>query len=318
VPHGASSPMFVDCVFSGNFTTGGMGGGGFGGAVRHASTGSPTFSDCSFDVNHTGNGGLGGAVYAGDIASLFSGCVFNGNTGGLGGAVYLAGGSASVEDCAFADNTADGDSSGMYAYGGAIYMANGNHVVERTVFDGNGAATVRTRGGAVYADLGTGYSASLTNCVFRENHSPGAAYGYGGGLCTGQFGTYSVMNCTFWGNTANSAASSGGAIYMGSFPISLVNSIIWGNTPGGTNMATSSDEIHHNILQDGPLGPGDFNSGEDPVFVGGDPYDLHVSSADSPAVDDGSSTAPGVPSDDVEGTSRPIGGGYDMGAYECF
>ena len=54
------------------------------------------------------------------------------------------------------------------------------------------------------------------------------------------------------------------------------------------------------------------NISANPKFVSY-PDDLHLS-ADSPCVDQG--TKEGAPADDADGTSRPQGSGYDIGAYE--
>jgi hypothetical protein len=66
-------------------------------------------------------------------------------------------------------------------------------------------------------------------------------------------------------------------------------------------------------LQDGAGNPDYNNISEDPVFVGGSPYDLHLQGT-SPCIDEG--TAAGAPSVDLDGDPRPSGDGYDMGAYE--
>ncbi|HPO11963.1 MAG TPA: right-handed parallel beta-helix repeat-containing protein [Candidatus Hydrogenedentes bacterium] len=50
-----------------------------------------------------------------------------------------------------------------------------------------------------------------------------------------------------------------------------------------------------------------------PEFLNAAASDFHVQSG-SPAIDNGS--AAGAPADDIEGTARPQGSGYDIGAYE--
>jgi hypothetical protein len=49
----------------------------------------------------------------------------------------------------------------------------------------------------------------------------------------------------------------------------------------------------------------------DPRFVGAGDYHLM---AGSPALD--TASAAGAPSDDLDGLPRPVGAGFDMGAYE--
>jgi len=80
----------------------------------------------------------------------------------------------------------------------------------------------------------------------------------------------------------------------------------------GTNLA-----IDHNLI-DGYRGYATETYGTD--YVEGDPLFVSASGADfhlqqnSPAIDKGSSTD--APSNDYEGTARPQGSGYDIGAFE--
>jgi hypothetical protein len=53
------------------------------------------------------------------------------------------------------------------------------------------------------------------------------------------------------------------------------------------------------------------NIKNDPLFVGSSNYHLQDT---SPCIDTGTSTS--APSTDIAGTLRPLGAGYDMGAYE--
>ena len=58
---------------------------------------------------------------------------------------------------------------------------------------------------------------------------------------------------------------------------------------------------------------GSGNIDTDPLFVDAPNYDLHLQET-SPCIDTG--TAEDAPSDDLDGNFRPVGSGYDMGAYE--
>ena len=76
-------------------------------------------------------------------------------------------------------------------------------------------------------------------------------------------------------------------------------------------------EADHNLI-DGYRGYEDEIRGEhclegDPRFVDPEAGDFHLR-PDSPAIDRG--TAEDAPSVDLEGTPRPQGRGYDLGAYE--
>ncbi|MBI2302666.1 MAG: right-handed parallel beta-helix repeat-containing protein [Armatimonadetes bacterium] len=113
--------------------------------------------------------------------------------------------------------------------------------------------------------------------------------------------------------------------------VTLLNTIfssLADNTPIFVGRATTlvgTNNLFHlpqtdPFLEHGPTGInaanlatlGAGNRTGDPLFLArGDNY--HVA-ADSPAVDHG--TAAGAPSADLDGTSRPRGGGVDIGAYE--
>ncbi len=57
----------------------------------------------------------------------------------------------------------------------------------------------------------------------------------------------------------------------------------------------------------------------DPLFMGGDPYDYHLTGT-SPCIDAGTDddvTFPTLPIDDIDGELRPMDTGYDMGSDEA-
>jgi predicted outer membrane repeat protein len=308
-----ASPIFVGCYFYGNTVSSNL---STGGAVHLATSQSTNFTDCIFEANHSGMGGYGGAIYGGNSPLILDACDFIDNDGGSGGAIYKSGGTTTITDGTFDSNVSSGDSAGMFAYGGALYLTGATTtVVERCLFDGNSAQCPRTQGGAVFASLGSSGTLTATNCVFRSNISGGYIYGEGGALFFEYSGSFKIMNCTIWSNTG----TEGGGIFMsGTAPI-ITNSILWANVPQSTDVYPGGASITYNILQDGPTAPGDQNSLVDPGFVGGGPpYDLHIALSSSSAIDSATGAVTGVPPDDIEGTSRPMGGGYDRGAYECF
>jgi len=127
-----------------------------------------------------------------------------------------------------------------------------------------------------------------------------------------------VTNCTFSGNSADYG---GGGMdnYDNSSP-TVTNCILWGDTPQEIENYQSSPVVTHSDIQGGYPGSGNIN--EDPMFLdpdgqdnilGTEDDDLHLKSG-SPCIDAG--TANGAPDTDIEGKPRPLGEGYDMGAYE--
>jgi hypothetical protein len=84
-----------------------------------------------------------------------------------------------------------------------------------------------------------------------------------------------------------------------SFWPSMANNDVWGN---GSNYFGVPD----------PMGQGG-NISSDPLFVNFSAGEYHIRPG-SPAVDSG--TAIGAPTNDIDGDSRPLGAGYDMGFDE--
>jgi len=98
----------------------------------------------------------------------------------------------------------------------------------------------------------------------------------------------------------------------------MVNCIVWGNSSGIYDESTPAT-VTYSIVQGGYSGVGNLNA--DPLFVNQPDYtsapttngDLRLNPG-SPAIDAG--TASGAPSIDLDGKPRPIGNGFDMGAFE--
>ena len=205
-------------------------------------------------------------------------------------------------------------------YGGAIYNNPNTEVrISRCIFIDN---TAGTAGGAIYND--THSRCSAVNSLFVGNSVSGAQAN-GGAVFNNEVDNFAIMNCTFFGNSA--AGGQGGAIYNDhtSWPSSSITDSIFRD-----NSAAAYPDIANQGITD-PLDTitfcnieqagyeGDHNNiSADPLFIdisGTNPlyWDLHLSAA-SPSIDTG--TATGAPAIDLDGRSRPLGYGYDMGAYE--
>jgi hypothetical protein len=157
-------------------------------------------------------------------------------------------------------------------------------------------------------------SPAVTNCVFTDNGTGGG----GGGVCDYQSSSPALMNCTFSANTG----PFGAAIfnYSSSSP-AVTNCILWDDaaTQSGNEIYNaevegnpSSPVVTYSCVEDGYDGTGNISS-DPPSFVDALGGDFHLQ-AGSPCIDKG--TSEGAPDTDIEGTPRPQGGGYDMGAYE--
>ncbi|MBK9337265.1 MAG: choice-of-anchor D domain-containing protein [Lewinellaceae bacterium] len=214
-----------------------------------------------------------------DFASpMIVNCTFSGNTGSLGGAIYSGIGTLNMTNCTVSGNT-----------GGA--------------------------GGAMYS--GPNSNINLVNCKISGNRA------YNGSAISSLGGIHTIINCSFSGNISENPADAAISITNPGTVTNLKNCILWGNCPievlavgGGAINATNSI-----VQQSMGVYPGVGNLNVDPLFVAQPACtaapttaaDLHLQTC-SPAIDAG--TPSGAPATDLEGNTRPINQGYDMGAYE--
>jgi predicted outer membrane repeat protein len=184
------------------------------------------------------------------------------------------------------ENIANSDESGV-GNGGAIFLNDCNFQMDQTVLDGNRAV----RGGAIY-QTGSSATAQVTNSLIYSNT---VSMEFGAGIRR-ENGTFSLQHVTF----ANNAGGSG----FSGIASEVYNTIAWDND-GYPGFSAPPTTAACNI-DDGN------NAGVnlDPLFISpGTNYNLLPS---SPAID---ACSTGL-STDLFGRNRPVGTGYDMGAYE--
>ncbi|MBN2001726.1 MAG: hypothetical protein JXA21_00100 [Anaerolineae bacterium] len=179
----------------------------------------------------------------------------------------------------------DGDTVGD---GGAIYSDNSALAVNHTILYNNHAY----HGGAIY-QTGAGATGTVANSMIYSNtiaHPLGAGIRRSGGAFT-------VTHTTL----ANNAGGAGFSGYVSA----VSNTIAWGNTAGGftvtpTLAACNIDQSGQAGISVNPLfvAPG---AGEDYHLVGGSPAINACATGDAL---------------DLDNITRPVGAGYDMGAYE--
>lgn len=177
-------------------------------------------------------------------------------------------------------------------YGGAIHSYQAPQtMLDSALMVSNRASSV---GGGVRMMQGS--HADLINCVIAHN----ASLNSGGGVAIDNTSVGQLRHCTVIGNAADGVASSGGVL-------ALSNCIVRGNTPG---QISAGYTVHFSEVEGGYPGAGNIDA--DPLFENAAECEYALAYG-SPCVNAG--TAAGVTWDCV-GKPRPMGAGYDMGAYE--
>jgi hypothetical protein len=279
-----------------------------------------------------------------DGFTIKAGNATNGALLNFGSAIVFraSGGGLTNSNSTLALNNILFDKNKCSSTGGGMHIESGTVTLTNIVFSGNNAAAPSTlcSGGG----LNNNGTANLTNVIFSNNSSVGS----GGAVQTGGTGgaNATFINVVFSGNSTtqvNGSAGYGGAVVNNGRPSNFINCTFYGNsanTQGGamfnindanvqikncifrSNSAATSADIHN-------FGAGDITTittslfGSDPLFFNAahpDGADNTWITADdglqlqsgSPAVNTG--TAAGAPATDILGNGRI--GNTDMGAYE--
>jgi hypothetical protein len=192
--------------------------------------------------------------------------------------------------------------NGSAADGGAILCEGASPRIEHCML----SASAATGNGGAVACL-AGASPTLVNMMITGN----TAAGLGGALFC-QASSPGLTNATLSDNTA---ASGGGGLYVENAASSptVINSILWGDTPNEVEIASGSLEVTYSDVQGGWTGEGNLDA--DPLFADAGSGDYHLTKA-SPCVGMGSNSAPELPEEDLDGEERVFEDVVDMGADE--
>ncbi|RLD12354.1 MAG: hypothetical protein DRI44_00860 [Chlamydiae bacterium] len=201
------------------------------------------------------------------------------------GTVYAAfSGSNSVPPCTFIGNKA--------LFGGGIYGFNASILISDSIFVSNSAFDATGKGGAV-----RGFGSSTINMVNSIVAHNNAFSGGGIGIAAAAF--MQMKQCTVTENGIGGIA--GGTL-------AITNSIIWDND----GVEITAGKVVDYCDVDGGYATGTGNIDVDPMFENAAALDYQPALG-SPCVDTG--TIVNVHNDCI-GDTRPMGGGFDLGAYE--
>lgn len=246
---------------------------------------------------------------------------------------------ATTSNCYFANNT-NTVSAGVE--GGCIMANNGSaggtYTITGCVFDSNSSTASGSGASAAIKAQGAG-NVEITKCIFKNNNATAGNSSavsltsatcvlknsliYGTSVATNKAAVYvsagSVINCTVVNNLGGGAYLSNASTAT----INLTNNVFWGeDTKSGqisaianclgtiTNCAYTSISANYTGTNTNQV---DLTTTSTGLFT--DPVNnLWTLASGSVLIDMG--TATGAPGTDIVGTTRPQGGGIDIGAYE--
>lgn len=251
----------------------------------------------------------------------------NGCSGGGGGGIAVT----STGSIQIIGNTISGNSVAPGDAGGGIYLfAVTTPVVENNVITNNNAMFSGGQGGGIYIvpDASTEVTENvqiIQNLIFGNTADDGGGIyvgwsGYGNVIFTsntiadnnGSYGGSGVYlqiygEATQYYNNLIIAAPGESALYGScqGAPVTLLNNDLF--APGSNAIQTFNCEVTGSLTTNG-------NLSANPLFLDGT-SDFHLQYG-SPAVGVGDSSAPNLPSTDLDGNPRLVNGKIDMGVYE--
>lgn len=217
-----------------------------------------------------------------------------------------------IQDCEFA-NLAQNSSSAAVGYEG-IYIDSGDSITVDSSYFHDIGRTGRSGDHGIYTH---GTNSRITNSIFQR-----PIPGYEIQAASGFSGTIEENTFAFTSGTGDYGEI---VLWNAMGAVSIRNNIFYKPIAVAVHEDTASFSggciIDHNIIygvssvQDAGSCNATNNTFADPKFVNATtaPYDFHLQ-AGSPAIDTAASTL--ALTRDYDGNPRPLGSGYDIGAYE--
>jgi hypothetical protein len=290
------SPNISNCNFSENETY--SQGHAFAN-ITESGTIVTVITDCTFNNNDRDAIHNYNISEAGSINVTISNCVFTNHTGSLMGAIYNRNSNSgnnimSIVNCTFQGNSTDN-------YGGALANVNeGSGGMTTTVTNCLFSGNTGRYGSAVYEYEST---SEYINCTFSGNNITDDDPPHGPVCSEGSSCTPVFRNCIFFNNTGTAMANWSGAVP------SLYYSCIEGSGGSGAGWDTDFGTDGGNNIDIDPL----FVTLLSPVNAPSTAGSFYLQNG-SPCLSTASLTY--APDDDLDGRSRPLGSGDDMGCYE--
>jgi len=317
------------CTFTGN----GQADCDQGGAIYAAGASQMVITDSTFDGNSSNSDG--GTIYIyGCTADIYDSDFINNESGSTGGVLNVNGYSVindiSIWRCTFKNNTAQRDR------GGAIVCNSSDMEIYDSIFQSNivNGSTAQSCGGGICIMGSMGDEpVKIINTMFYGNSAGGSAYGGAIGIGIISTPASKIVNCTFYMNQAST--ESGGAVAVGvnsatGATANIYNSLFYGNTDSTGDSSVYRDQGTLNTYNNywNVIPAGAYTSNGDLAASSIDPFasvtpgdsDFLFLAPGSACINAGTNdlTAIGMtlPSTDLAGNRRIVGGTVDIGAYE--
>src|SRR3990170_3538897 len=290
---GANVSAASDVVATDNIFTDNSAGCDGGGLLTEAQN--VTLDVNEFDNNTADANGGGASVDADEDVNAMGNTFSNNSADGEGGRSLIVAENVTLDANEFASNIAA-------AYGGGLHASVANNAILTNHIFIDNSSDVNGGGADITAD-----DATLTNNTFTLN----STLGDGGGL---NLNINDATSANIFNNIIfnNSATGDGGDIFVDDdFNNNLIGSTV--------NLFNNDFSDFFSVCENTVGCTADINEGSeintDPLFVNAAAGNVHLT-ANSPAIDLGSPTAPNLPATDFDGNPRIIGPAPDMGALE--